>query len=126
MNSTTPTTGAVTSSDPAQRAPSNGGRMNVLLTVRTRAVADGVIDALNDLNVQFYAATSLEEVDAVLGRVHPDHVIMGGGLDLESRLQIVRHVFETSNTTTVHMNPPTGPETYLPFVREVLHGLISG
>ena len=126
MNSATPTEGAVTSTDPTQPAPPGSATMNVLLTVRTRAVADGVIAALSDLNVQFYAATSLEEVDAVLGRVHPDHVIMGGGLDLESRLQIVRHVFETSNTTTVHMNPPTGPETYLPFVREVLHGLLSG
>ena len=126
MNSATPTKGAVTSTDPTQLTPSDDGRMNVLLTVRTRAVADAVIAALSDLNVQFYAATSLEEVDDVLGRVHPDHVIRGGGLDLESRLQIVRRVFETSNTTTVHMNPPTGPETYLPFVREVLHGLISG
>jgi hypothetical protein len=100
-------------------------QMNVLLTVRTRSVADGVIAALSDLDVQFYAAASLEEVDAVLDRVHLDHVIMGGGLDLESRLQIVRRVFQRSNTTTVQMNPPTGPETYLPFVRTVLHGLLS-
>jgi hypothetical protein len=100
--------------------------MKVLLAGRTRAVVDEVIDALRDLDVQFFAASTVEEVEEVLGRVDFDHVILGGGLDLEARLLIVRRVFEASDSTTVHMNSPSGPETYLPFVRSVLHGLISG
>ena len=100
--------------------------MNVLLTVRNRAVADDAAAALTDFDVEFFAATSVDEADAILAEVDLDHVFMGGGLDLDSRLLVVRHVFESSNSTTVHMNSPTGPETYLPFVRAVLHGLLSG
>ena len=53
-----------------------------------------------------------------------DHVIMGAGLDLETRLEIVREIFLTSDTTTVHMKDfASGPDGFLPFVRSVLTGL---
>jgi hypothetical protein len=55
-----------------------------------------------------------------------DHVIVGGGLDLDTRLRIVRSVFESSSSTTVHMNSPSGPDSYLPFVRAMLRGLGAG
>jgi hypothetical protein len=53
-------------------------------------------------------------------------VIVGGGLDLDTRLRIVRSVFESSSSTTVHMNSPSGPDSYLPFVRAMLRGLGAG
>jgi hypothetical protein len=53
-------------------------------------------------------------------------VILGGGLELDVRLQIVRSVFENSASTTGHMNSPSGPESYLPFVRAVLRGFGVG
>jgi hypothetical protein len=102
------------------------GHMKVLLTGRTRAVIDEVVAALRDLDVRFFAANTVEEVDGVLGRADLDHVILGGGLDLDSRLLIVRRVCEASDSTTVHMNSQSGPETDLPFVRSVLYGFLSG
>jgi len=43
-----------------------------------------------------------------------DKVIVGAGIDLETRLQIVRHIFESSDSTTVHLT--------LPFVTSILWG----
>jgi hypothetical protein len=49
---------------------------------------------------------------------------MGAGIDLETRLQIVREIFQLSETTTVHMKDhATGSQGFLPFVRSVLRGL---
>jgi len=49
---------------------------------------------------------------------------MGAGIDLETRLQIVREIFQLSETTTVHMKDRlSGPDGFLPFVRAVLRGL---
>jgi hypothetical protein len=49
---------------------------------------------------------------------------MGAGLDLDVRLEIVRQIFDSSETTTVHMKSHLpGPGGYLPFVRAVLQGL---
>lgn len=98
----------------------------IMLTVRTRSVAEDVISQLQDLPVEFFAATAVTEAQDILTREHLDHAILGGGLDLDSRLAIVRAVFESSDSTTVHMNSPSGPETYLPFVRSVLQGLLAG
>jgi hypothetical protein len=48
----------------------------------------------------------------------------GAGLDLDIRLEIVREIFQTSETTTVHLKDvASGPGGFLPFVRSVLAGL---
>ena len=53
-----------------------------------------------------------------------DHVIMGAALDLETRLEIVREIFQASDTTTVHLKDfASGSDGFLPFVRSVLTGL---
>jgi hypothetical protein len=76
--------------------------------------------------VTFFSGHSLEDAVGILERAHIDPVILGGGLDLDVRLQIVRSVFENSASTTVHMNSPSGPKSYLPFVRVCFAGLTSG
>jgi hypothetical protein len=49
---------------------------------------------------------------------------MGGGLDLETRLEVVREVFRSSDRATVHLKDHlSGPEGFLPFARSVLLGL---
>ncbi|MDN5916315.1 MAG: hypothetical protein L0I76_14640 [Pseudonocardia sp.] len=96
--------------------------MNVLLVGRTPAVIAEVLEQVDAPATTFYTGNSLEDVVAVLERTQVDHVILGGGLDLDTRLQIVRSVFESSTSTTVHMNSPSGPDSYLPFVRAVLRG----
>jgi 3-phosphoglycerate kinase len=74
--------------------------MNVLLVGRTPAVIADVLDQVEAPAVTFYTGSSLEDVMAVLERTQVDHVIVGGGLDVDTRLQIVRSVFESSTSTT--------------------------
>jgi hypothetical protein len=51
-------------------------------------------------------------------------LIMGAGLDLDTRLEIVREIFERSDTTTVHMKGRLpAADGFLPFVSAVLNGL---
>ncbi|MFQ5400768.1 MAG: hypothetical protein ACE5E7_14375, partial [Anaerolineae bacterium] len=58
---------------------------------------------------------------------HPiDTVIMGAGIDLDTRLQIVQHIFTVSKATTVHMKDwNSGPQGMLPFANGVLTGLMG-
>lgn len=100
--------------------------MNVLLVGRTPAVIVDVLERVHAPAVTFASGSGIEDVAAVLKRTRLDHVIMGGGLDLDARLQIVRDVFENSTSTTVHMNSPSGPESFLPFVRAILRGFDLG
>jgi hypothetical protein len=68
--------------------------------------------------------TSVEDIRSVFARTTIDHVIMGGGLPLETRLEMVRVIFESSETTSVHMKDvASGSQGFLPFVRSVLSGL---
>ena len=56
-----------------------------------------------------------------------DTVIMGAGIELEKRLDIVRYIFNTSDTVTIHMKDyATGPEGFVPFINNVLTGMIQG
>ena len=74
---------------------------------------------------QFFAAPDLKTAQEVFEKNNNaiDIVIMGAGIELEKRLEIVRYVFTTSNTTTVHMKDwETGPEGFVPFINGVLSG----
>lgn len=96
---------------------------DVLLVGRRGIVLDEVRKEITAQDVTLFDATTLEDVRNVLAEHPIDTVIMGAGLDLEMRLQIVRHVFEASDSTTVHMKDrDSGPEGFLPFVKEVLEG----
>ena len=80
-------------------------------------------------NIELFAAPSLPVVKQVFANNKNaiDIVIMGAGIELESRLEIVQYIFNTSNTTTVHMKDwATGPEGFLPFINHVLIGLLTG
>ncbi|UWZ34347.1 hypothetical protein Drose_24290 [Dactylosporangium roseum] len=74
--------------------------------------------------VDLISGTGVEELAAALAAADIDHVIIGGGLGLPARLDMVRTVFESSDRATVHMKDHrSGPEGFVPFVRSVLHGL---
>jgi hypothetical protein len=95
---------------------------DVLLVGRRGIVLDEVPKALTAQDVTLFSATTLDDVRKVLDEYPIDTVIMGAGIDLEMRLRIVRHIFEASNSTTVHMKDwDSGPEGFLPFVKEVLN-----
>jgi hypothetical protein len=77
-------------------------------------------------DLEVFRGTSVEDVRAVLARESIDHVIAGGGLELETRLEMVREIFQRSDTASVHLKDQgSGSQGFLPFVRAVLRGVID-
>src|ERR1700741_3129272 len=79
-------------------------------------------------NGEYFAAPDLKTVQQIFETDNNsiDIVIMGAGIELEKRLDVVRYVFSTSNTTSVHMKDwETGPEGFVPFINKVLSGLLG-
>lgn len=98
--------------------------MRVLLLGRGGIAVEEAREYLQLPDLELYGGGSMEDLRATFAKTQIDHVIMGGGLDLEIRLAIVREVFQLSNSTTVHMKDiTTGPQGYFPFVRAVVRGL---
>ena len=98
----------------------------VLLLGRTRIdlVAAGVMVNARGRGIELLGGTSLEDVRAAMADRAIDVVIMGGGIPLTDRLAMVEHVYEVSETATVHMKDrASGPHGMLPFVKAVLQGL---
>src|ERR1043166_6285895 len=85
-------------------------------------------DQLIKKDAQYLAAADLKMVQQVFQKNNSIHiVIMGAGIELEKRLEVVRYVFNTSYTTTLHMKDrETGPQGFIPFINRVLTGLLSG
>jgi len=97
---------------------------NVLLLGLKGAVVEDARQHLSMPDIQLFGGTGIDDVRSTFVQVHIDHVIMGAALDLDLRLEIVREVFLSSDTTTVHMkDKASGSEGFLPFVRSVLRGL---
>jgi hypothetical protein len=95
----------------------------VLLLGRTAIVVDDARQRVGIPDLHLLVGTGIEDVRSALSEGSVDHVITGAGIDLETRLEIVREIFLASETTTVHMKDHrSGPEAFLPFVRSVLVG----
>ena len=76
--------------------------------------------------VEYETGSSMDELRAALAGGTFDHVIVGGGLPLDVRLELVRAVFEHSDAITVHMKDrASGPQGYVPFIRAVTSGLLK-
>jgi hypothetical protein len=96
----------------------------VLLLGVMASVLDEVKHQLQMPDIELLGGTDVDDVRSVFARSDIEHVIMGGGLDLETRLEMVREVFKSSDRATVHLKDQmSGPEGFLPFVRAVLLGL---
>ncbi len=71
-------------------------------------------DVLRELSVQdvtLLGGTSLDDARTACADRSADVVIMGAGIDLEARLETVRHIFTVSNSTTMHMKDfDSGPQ----------------
>lgn len=101
--------------------------MKKILLVGKSLTSVPPLDQLTIKDVEYFAAPSLTAVQQIFGQNSNviDTVIMGAGIELEKRLEIVKYVFNTSNTTTVHMKDwETGPEGFIPFINRVLSGLL--
>jgi hypothetical protein len=96
----------------------------VLLLGLTGVIVEQAQQQLGMPDLRVLGGTGIDDVRSHLAGETVDHVIMGAGLDLQARLDIVREVLESSETTTVHMKDRlSGKEAFLPFARAVLHGL---
>jgi hypothetical protein len=96
----------------------------VLLLGRTEAVVEAARQGAVGEAFEIVGGTGLEDLRAVFAKGPVAHVIMGAGLDLDTRLTVVREIFESSDGTTVHMkDKDSGPEGFLPFVQAILGGL---
>ena len=75
-------------------------------------------------NTEFLIGTGVADIKPAFRQADIDHVIMGGGLDIDTRAAILREVFHSSDRATAHMKDQmSGPEGFVPFVRAVLTGL---
>lgn len=96
----------------------------VLLLGVKADVLEAVKRELRTPGVEFLGGTGVADVEPAFRQADIDHVIIGGGLDLEVRAATVRAVFQASDRATVHMKDQmSGPEGFLPFARAVLDGL---
>ena len=96
----------------------------ILLLGVMAAILEDVQQQLQKPDIEFLGGTGVDDVRSAFGQGDIDHVIVGGGIDLETRLEMVREVFQSSDRATVHMKDQmSGPEGFLPFVRSVLLGL---
>jgi hypothetical protein len=84
-------------------------------------VLDKLESQLDIEDVRLFEGTGLSDVKAIFDQHPIDMVIMGAGLDLQDRLDIIRYIFEKSKVTSVHMKDwDSGPAGMLPFVRKLL------
>lgn len=96
----------------------------VLLLGVMAALLTDVRHELQSPDVEFLGGTGVDDVRSVFRQADVDHVIIGGGLDLEARADMVREIFQSSDLATIHMKDQmSGPEGFLPFVKAVLRGL---
>lgn len=94
---------------------------HVLLLGRTPFDESAVAADIARPDVHLSTGTNLEDVARAFAEGPVDVVIMGAGLPLPDRLAIVERVFETSDTTTVHMKDrASGRSGMLRFVTSVL------
>lgn len=88
---------------------------------RKAEVIDNIRNELSVPGVRIIGGTSLEELQLANDNFDISKVILGAGLDLNVRLEIIRYIFENSSTISVHMKDwDSGPGGMLPFVKSCL------
>jgi hypothetical protein len=98
----------------------------VILLGRKPEVMMQLVVGLKKTAVKFATGTSIDDLRIAFSDEIPSAVIMGAGLPLDMRLDVIRFVFEHSETTTVHMKDwSSGSKGMLPFVTGVVQGLLA-
>jgi hypothetical protein len=77
--------------------------MTVLLLGVRADLLETVQQELHAPDIEFLGGTGVADVRPAFRQADIDHVIIGGGLDLEARAAMVREVFQSSDRATVHM-----------------------
>ena len=96
----------------------------VLLVGLKDSVVEDARRGVDMPHLEVHGATNVEGVRALFARTKVAHVIMGAGLELDDRVEIIREIFGASNSTTVHMkDAASGPKGFLAFIRSILLAL---
>jgi hypothetical protein len=101
---------------------------NILLLGRLGINIPNLKAGIAKKNIKLFSGTNLEEVKTAFKQNDNqiDIVIMGAGIDIDSRLNIIEYIFEVSKSTTVHMKDwDSGPAGMLPFVNGILNTFIE-
>ena len=99
---------------------------NCLLLGRKGIIVDDVKNNIDVTDINLFGGTSLQDVKDNFDQQSIDIVIMGACLDINDRLEIIKYIFESSKSTTVHMKDwDSGPAGMLPFVNGVINGLLK-
>ncbi|MCP4184654.1 MAG: hypothetical protein GY761_15270, partial [Hyphomicrobiales bacterium] len=97
-----------------------------LLLGRKGISIENVDEKISIKDVTLLGGTSLENVKAAFNTHDVAIVIMGAGIDLNKRIEIVEYIFNTSKSTTVHMKDwNSGPQGMTPFIDRILNGLLD-
>ncbi|MFT5337274.1 MAG: hypothetical protein ACI9YL_001276 [Luteibaculaceae bacterium] len=97
---------------------------NCLLIGRKGIILQEIQDSVDTKEITFFGGTKLTDVRDIIDQENIDCVIMGAGVNLDVRINIIRYVMENSKGTTVHMKDwKSGPTGMLPFVLGVLNSL---
>jgi hypothetical protein len=96
---------------------------NCLLLGRKGMIVEDVKESIDATDINLFGGTSLQDVQNIFEQHNIDIVIMGAGLDINDRLDIIKYIFDRSKSTTVHMKDwDSGPAGMLPFVNGVING----
>lgn len=102
------------------------GIMHVLLLGLAPVITDEDQATLERPGLELHVAATLDELRAAFARAKIEHVIMGGGLPLDTRLAAVRAALELSDAVKVHMKDrASGPHGYVPFIRTLLDAFVT-
>jgi hypothetical protein len=97
---------------------------NCLLLGRKVTVLETLKEQIERKDINLTFGTSLVEVENAFKKNQFEVVIMGAGLELSDRLEIINYIFTFSKSTTVHMKDwDSGPAGMIPFVNGILNGL---
>ena len=96
----------------------------VLLLGRKGIDVQKFYDGISNKNVTLIGGTNLDAVKSTFAQYDVKIVIMGAGIDIGDRLEIIEYIFKVSQSTSVHMKDwDSGAAGMMAFVDNVLHTL---
>jgi DNA-binding NtrC family response regulator len=96
----------------------------IIIIGRQQQIVDAAKRELSSAELEVHGAISISELQNAMQQNSYEYAFMGPGLPLDMRLDMIRAIFENSDTTSVHMKDfSRGPEGALDFVRGIISGL---
>lgn len=82
---------------------------------------DAIADQLKEDGLEFFTASDIHQVLEVVEKYELNAVIIGAGLDIDTRCEIIKYVAGANPSTTIHMKDwNSGKEGMLPFIQGII------